>query len=492
MPRGWYDAQGSGLNIDYGRYVGDGNAANPTRWAVALAGKTDQYDESYSEPDNSLLMPNSLGIQSRVDWPEVEDALKSLNSIIPLLGDDDEMRKHHGFSMTEYVMDRQALGDTFEAAAKQMDKVSYDTGIARTTGGGVGIASGIAIIGGILAAPFSGGTSLALTLGGLSGGVAGAATTFTASTIKESNLQEEVEKIRKSVEKIDEREKVVTSMINTMGTSLETIRQYVDDKTSLERVITFGLTSAKTVGWNVAYGSVKTYKSVQYAKFARATANFIQADIYAMKGIAAGAGLSAPGLAIPGFIPRIGGKVLITAGSTTAKVFSGAFAVLGIGFGIYDVVEGVNDINSSEDAQKFREMRKEYAETTAIIAEHVYSAQCSVAGGQVETFISDMVKVNGQNVKKVVIDDGDSFVNVDGLKWAQFDSEGNERFIFSQLARDEWSVYLKDEHERSDGSKMVLQVDLYLKKVFWCNRDGIVNYNERKVVIASINSVSKI
>jgi len=107
----------------------------------------------------------------------------------------------------------------------------------------------------------------------------------------------------------------------------------------------------------------------------------------------------------------------------------------------------------------------------------------------VDTIIS-VVKVNGQNVKEVVIHDGGSFVNVDGLKWAQFDSKGNELFIFSQLFRDEWSVYLKDEHERSDGSKMVLQVDLHSKKVFWCNRDGIVNYNEGTVVIAYINSVS--
>mmetsp|Transcript_18111 Transcript_18111/g.36365 ORF Transcript_18111/g.36365 Transcript_18111/m.36365 type:complete len:287 (-) Transcript_18111:110-970(-) len=76
MPRGWYDAQGSGLNIDYGRYVGDGNAANPTRWAVALAGKTDQYDESYSEPDNSLLMPDHVCLRGNqmkslidAEWP---------------------------------------------------------------------------------------------------------------------------------------------------------------------------------------------------------------------------------------------------------------------------------------------------------------------------------------------------------------------------------------------------------------------------------------
>lgn len=73
MPRGWYDAQGSGFSIDYGRYVGDGNAANPTRWAVALAGKTDQYDGSYSEPDNSLLMPNCWGIQSSATLVPCED-----------------------------------------------------------------------------------------------------------------------------------------------------------------------------------------------------------------------------------------------------------------------------------------------------------------------------------------------------------------------------------------------------------------------------------
>mmetsp|Transcript_2907 Transcript_2907/g.4409 ORF Transcript_2907/g.4409 Transcript_2907/m.4409 type:complete len:103 (-) Transcript_2907:7-315(-) len=67
-PRGWYDAQGTGFSIDYGRYVGDGTAANPIRWAVALAGETEQYATSmgalsYSEPDNRYLMPDH-------DWPD--------------------------------------------------------------------------------------------------------------------------------------------------------------------------------------------------------------------------------------------------------------------------------------------------------------------------------------------------------------------------------------------------------------------------------------
>ena len=90
------------------------------------------------------------------------------------------------------------------------------------------------------------------------------------------------------------------------------------------------------------------YKSYQSAKFAKGVADFIQADFYAMKGVAVG--MSAPGITIPIF-----GKVLITAGSTTAKVLSGAFAVFGIGFGIWDVVGGVDDINGSEHAKAYHE-----------------------------------------------------------------------------------------------------------------------------------------
>lgn len=123
--------------------------------------------------------------------PEVEEALKTLNSIIPLLGDDGEMRKQYKFSMNDYVKDRQSLSATLEDAAEKMDKVSRDTGIAKTTGGSVNIASGLAMLGGVVLAPFSGGASLALTVGGIAGTVAGTATTFTASKVKDANLKEE-------------------------------------------------------------------------------------------------------------------------------------------------------------------------------------------------------------------------------------------------------------------------------------------------------------
>ena len=74
-----------------------------------------------------------------------------------------------------------------------------------------------------------------------------------------------------------------------------------------------------------------------------------------MKGIAIG-------MAAPGF--SIFGKTLIVAGSSTAKVLSGVFGVVGIGFGIWDVVEGSKDIEGSETANEMREAARKMEEIT--------------------------------------------------------------------------------------------------------------------------------
>ena len=106
------------------------------------------------------------------------------------------------------------------------------------------------------------------------------------------------------------------------------------------------LKDISTGAWTSNNGE-KAFKSNQ-AKFAQTVAEFIQADFYAIKGIAVG--MVSPRITIPIF-----GKALVTAGSTTAKVLSGTFAVYGIGFGIWDVVGGVDDINGSEHAKAYHE-----------------------------------------------------------------------------------------------------------------------------------------
>ena len=81
--------------------------------------------------------------------------------------------------------------------AEHIDQVAHDTGIAKTAGGGLGIASGLMAIGGILAAPFTAGASLTMTVAAAATGVASGATSLTASVIKEKNLRADVEDINK-------------------------------------------------------------------------------------------------------------------------------------------------------------------------------------------------------------------------------------------------------------------------------------------------------
>ena len=69
-------------------------------------------------------------------------------------------------------------------SADHIDAISFNTGIAKTAAGGTGIGSGVAIIGGVLLAPFTAGWSLGFTIAGAVGGVAAGATTITSDIIK--------------------------------------------------------------------------------------------------------------------------------------------------------------------------------------------------------------------------------------------------------------------------------------------------------------------
>lgn len=111
----------------------------------------------------------------------------------------------------------------------------------------------------------------------------------------------------------------------------------------------------KGIGYNIIYRGYVVYESVKAARFATATAQFIQADFYAMEGVAIGQ--AAPGISISG-------RTLIVAGSTTAKVLSGVFGVAGIGFGIWDIVEGSKDINGSETADEMKKAADKLDEIT--------------------------------------------------------------------------------------------------------------------------------
>ena len=87
--------------------------------------------------------------------------------------------------------------------------------------------------------------------------------------------------------------------------------------------------------WSSGQSGYNAYQTIKAVKFASQLALFIEADLAAMQGIAVG--MSAPGV-------TIGGRVLITAGGTAARVIGGSLGALNIGIGIYDIVNGVKDI----------------------------------------------------------------------------------------------------------------------------------------------------
>ena len=95
------------------------------------------------------------------------------------------------------------------------------------------------------------------------------------------------------------------------------------------------------------------------------TAEFIQADLKIMQQIAYGT--AAPGLTVPEKLLFLqvpwGGRVLVQTGSTVARMLSGALALAGIGFGIWDIVEGAKDINGSEHSRAYQELGEEIVQS---------------------------------------------------------------------------------------------------------------------------------
>ena len=104
--------------------------------------------------------------------------------------------------------------------ANHVEKVAYDTVFARATGGGLGTATGQMAIEGILAAPFTAGASLALTIGGVATGVASGATTLTATVVKERHLKADVEAIKTLIDDL----KGMDDIVNAEFAKLKVIR----------------------------------------------------------------------------------------------------------------------------------------------------------------------------------------------------------------------------------------------------------------------------
>ena len=291
------------------------------------------------------------------------------------------------FSIDEFEQSALISLRTMKECAEQLDKVASDTGIATTVGGAAGITGGILGLAGLIAAPFTFGLSLGLTIGGAAVGVAGGAATLTGSLVNQSwehsenkEFQEEVASLRMGVLRLQGFMHLYNNMMVELKEFLETEQGQLQalDLLQLSENATeaawntyklkYALVDAKHVFdqtrgavkgiKDLAIGAKATRDAIKDAKFAKDMLTFLDfVPEYVANGLALGA--AAPEISLPA-VKIFGktlyqGKILATAGSKLAAGVSAVFSVVGVAFGIWDVVEGAKQIaNGSELAEEFR------------------------------------------------------------------------------------------------------------------------------------------
>ncbi len=255
----------------------------------------------------------------------------------------------------QYLKDCVSVGN---ACATKLDEVTKDVGIAKATGGGVAIAGGTASLVGLALAPFTAGLSLGLTVGGAIAAGAGGLTSLGAAITDHCYNKDEMKKVKPIIDMTVRVSTGLRSMIFEICKETEEAVKFLETpegKSFVEEIRFFRRKSKKIVKkavsmWNAGKKGVDAARAIKEMK---GLAAFIEADYYAVKAAMTGTAefAAAPGLKMP-----LTGKVLLQGGSTGAKAFSGALSVLGIVFGIMDVVSGAKAIQEGSPIAK--ELRK--------------------------------------------------------------------------------------------------------------------------------------
>eukprot|EP00985_Skeletonema_marinoi_P023091 scaffold15104_cov158-Skeletonema_marinoi.AAC.1 len=269
---------------------------------------------------------------------EFQSALVETVTELVIFSDDKLFEEKYGFTLTSYLKSKRELSKSLRKSAKQLKKVSKDTGITRIVGGGTGIFSGICVLGGIAAAPFSGGASLALAASGLGFGVASAGTTIASSIINEAWVKSESKKITNFSIPLPVKTRI--EKLSKNSDVMEWMKLLADPKYDLKWAVTFGKSLDTGVG------------ALKLAKDTKTLANVIEYmgnPQYVTLAERMAKGIGAPQSAIFG-------RSAYAAGTTTAQLVQGVFAGLGIAIGIWDIVDGAASIKRSDHAKAYEKI----------------------------------------------------------------------------------------------------------------------------------------
>ena len=274
--------------------------------------------------------------------------LKTLSENIELIADSTCFETKHGFSIEYYMKNRKDFAEKCKNLELHIRNSVKNTGIAKVTGGSVGIASGTCVLLGVILSPFTFGASVGLTIAGVSGGIASAATTIGSSVAQTAIIVKAKDELKEFLMQFEAQELVVTTL-------LENIHDGINKVKALESGTRFCTLDEQI--YNLTVKSISLVNSfawngVELGKTIYQTVNVV--------GEAAEAGAAIPVRAVAAAMT-----------STAAKVFSGIFAGVGIGINIYDICDGAKDINSSKCADAFEEFVNQYEMNTEIMVTNI-------------------------------------------------------------------------------------------------------------------------
>ena len=282
------------------------------------------------------------------------ELLQALYDQVDIISNKGKFYNQYGFYLEEYLSNRAIFTLLCRDHADKIGRTVKRTGIARTVGGSVGVLSGVAAILGIVLAPVSGGASLGLTIGGIAGGIAGGGNNAIAGFIKDSRIRSDIRKIEELLRRFEDQEKVIFKLLEGVQWNFNRLRQLRLQQTPSNLGIAFQAgAGALKIGTDLKALENSVSAAVKFAEFSKKMSD-AACSAECVKSLSAAAGNLVDEVAAPGF------RTVITAGSTTAKVFSGAFAAIGIVVSIVDIANAVKDIKGSEVADAYRNFANQY------------------------------------------------------------------------------------------------------------------------------------
>lgn len=269
---------------------------------------------------------------------------------------DEHIHEVIGCSLSRLRRDNKQVQKLLRECANVLDKVHRRTSKASRVAGVSSIAGGAMALGGLAAAPFTGGLSLSLTLGGAGVGAAGGVVSVSAVLLKHGWEKSKIEKAKKHSGDVVKKMKILEEFLTICIRKLDMAQEFLKAPAGrdYEKKLREAIKKGKNLKRDIAVDMVKFGKGFYGLGTATLSTigvlEFIKSGTYARAGVQTALAIqkSSPGV-------EFAGKIWIMAGSVGAKALSATLGAVSIGLGVWEVVQATKNIEKgNEIASKMR------------------------------------------------------------------------------------------------------------------------------------------